>query len=544
MIFGDLPVAEAEGAVLAHSQQVGARHFKKGTRLTAADVAALQAAGVATVVAARLEDADLDEDAAAERVARACAGQGIELGTAATGRVNLFATADGIAVYDRARLDAVNLVDEAITIAAVHPYDRVEAGQLIATVKIIPLGIAAARCAEAAAQATADGGSLIELAPFQPRKAGLLQTLLPGTRDKVLEKGTTAIRERMHGLGGTLHAEERVAHQPQAIADGLQRLRAAGCDLLLILGASATTDRRDAIPAAVEAAGGRVRHYGMPVDPGQLLVIAELDGAPTLALPGSARSPRVGGNDWVLWRLMAGLEVTREDVMRLGAGGLLKEIPTRPLPRAEAAPQKSAPKSGPPRIAALILAAGQSRRMGGDNKLLQEVYGRPLLANALDAAERSRAEPVVVVTGHQREEIEALLADSAVGVVHNPDYADGLSTSLKTGLAALPADIDGVVVLLGDMPGIDTSVIDRLIDAFDPAGGAAICVPSWQGKRGNPVLLARRFFPEIREIAGDVGAKPILAEYPDQIREVEMEDAAVLTDLDTPEALAAYRSGA
>ncbi len=189
-----------------------------------------------------------------------------------------------------------------------------------------------------------------------------------------------------------------------------------------------------------------------------------------------------------------------------------------------------------------MLAAGQSRRMGGDNKLLQQVDGRPLLLHALDAADGARAEPVVVVTGHQREAVEALLEERQVERVHNPAYADGLSTSLKAGLAALPADVDGVVVLLGDMPGVSAATIDRLIAAFDPTGGAAICVPSWRGKRGNPVLLARRFFPEIQEIAGDVGAKPILAEYPEQIRTVEMADDAVLTDLDTPEALAAYRA--
>ena len=213
MIFGDLPVAEAAGAVLAHSQQVGDRHWKKGTRLTQSDVATLQAAGVETVVAARLDAEDLDENAGAERVARACAGDGIDLGPAATGRVNLFAAADGLAVYDRERLHAVNTVDEAITIAAVGPYDRVETGQLIATVKIIPLGLPAARCDDAARRARPGGAPLIGVAPFQPRRAGLLQTLLPGTRDKVVEKTTTAIRERMQGLRGTLHASTFAARE-------------------------------------------------------------------------------------------------------------------------------------------------------------------------------------------------------------------------------------------------------------------------------------------------------------------------------------------
>jgi molybdenum cofactor cytidylyltransferase len=541
MIFADIPAAEAEGAVLAHSQRVGARTFKKGMRLGAQDVRALIEAGVATVAAVRLEPGDLDEDAGARRVAAACAGAQVSLGTAATGRVNLFAEADGVAVYDRARLDAVNLVSEEITLAAVHPYDRVERGQLIATVKVIPLGVAEATADAAAEAAHVGDAALLRVAPFQPRACGLVQTTLPGTRDKVLAKTTEAVRARVEGLHGHLALETRAPHTVDGVAGALADLRRRGADLILILGASATTDRRDVIPRAVEAAGGRVRHYGMPVDPGQLLVLAELDGAPVLALPGSARSPRVGGNDWVLWRLMAGLEVTRADIMRMGAGGLLKEIPTRPLPRAAAAPEHLPRAGAAPRIAALVLAAGQSSRMGGRNKLLQEVDGQPLLLHAVDAAEGSRARPVVVVTGHDHANVAALLRSRRLRTVHNPAHETGMASSLRTGLSALPGDVDGVVVLLGDMPGIQAGTVDRLIAAFDPDGGAAIVAASVHGRRGNPVLLARRFFPEIREIEGDQGAKPILQAYPDQVRLVECDDA--FTDLDTPEALDAYRTG-
>ncbi len=541
MIFADLPAAEAEGAILAHSQQVGERTFKKGIKLTADHVRALRDAGVETVVAARLEPGDLDEDLGARRVAEACAGGGVSLSTAATGRVNLFAEADGVAVFDRARLDAVNLVAEEVTLAAVHPYDRVERGQLIATVKVIPLGLAEATADAAAAAARAGGAPLLRVAPFQPRSCGLLQTILPGTRDKVLAKTTEAVRARVEGLHGQLGAEARAHHDTDGVARGLCDLYRGGAQVILILGASATTDRRDVIPAGIEAAGGRVRHYGMPVDPGQLLVLAELAGVPVLALPGSARSSRVGGNDWVLWRLMAGLEVTRTDIMRMGAGGLLKEIPTRPLPRAAAAPERTKKTGAPPRIAALVLAAGKSSRMGGRNKLLETVDGQPLLLHAIDAAAHSRARPVVVVTGHAQTQVARLLDGRALQLVHNPAYESGMASSLRTGLSALPNDVDGVVVLLGDMPAVTAAAVDRLIDAFDPEGGAAIVASSVAGRRGNPVLLARRFFPEIREIEGDRGAKPILQAYPDQVRLVETADA--FTDLDTPEALDAYRQG-
>lgn len=541
MFFGTLPPAEVEGAILAHSQEVEGKTWKKGTRLTADDAAALSAAGVSGLVVARLDPGDLDEDTAALRLAEACTGPGLEMGTAATGRVNLFATHDGLLIYSRAALDRVNLVSEALTVAAMEPYARVEAGQLVATTKVIPLAVPE-RAVIQAGEAASAAAPLFRTAPFQPHRVGLLQTLLPGTRDKVLVKSVETVAARLESLGSTLHAERRVAHETDAIAEGLNGLRSDGCALLLILGASATTDRRDVIPSGIAAAGGTVDHYGMPVDPGNLLVVARIGEVPVLALPGSARSPKTGGNDWVLWRLCAGLKVTSEDIMRMGAGGLLKEIAARPLPRAKAAPKRRVKTAEPPRIAALVLAAGQSRRMGARNKLLEEVDGQPLLLKAVDAALQAHSEPVIVVTGHARESVEALLAGRAVTTVHNPDYGEGISTSLRRGLKALPEDVDGVVVLLGDMPGIRAEVIDRLIDAFDPAAGASICAPTYQGKRGNPVLLARRYFPEAREITGDVGAKPLLSTYNDQVVSVEMPDEGVLTDLDTPESLDTYRT--
>src|SRR5438270_6407056 len=153
----------------------------------------------------------------------------------------------------------------------------------------------------------------------------------------------------------------------------------------------------------------------------------------------------------------------------------------------------------------------------------------------------SRARPVVAVLGNQADEIDRALGKLPVGRVRNPSFAEGLSTSLKCGLAALPDDIDGVVVCLGDMPLITGRDIDRLIAAFNPLEGRAIIVPTRRGKRGNPVLWARRFIPEMAELAGDVGAKHLIGEHAELVAEVEMDSDAILVDIDTPEALAALR---
>jgi len=540
MRFGPVPLAEAEGAILAHSQRAGDRKLKKGQVLSAADIAALAAAGHETVVAARLEPDDIDENEAAARIAKAAAGDNISLSPAATGRCNLYAEARGLAVIDAARIDRVNGVDEALTVASIRPYEPVEAGQMVATVKVVTFALDR-RVVETGAQIAGEGGALVRVAAYRHPKVGLIQTRLAGIKDSVLDKTSETTRLRVVEMGGRFAGEVRCAHTEAEVAAALAGLRDQGCQIVLVLGASAVVDRRDVLPAAIERAGGAIEHFGMPVDPGNLMLLARWGDLRVLGLPGSARSPRLHGSDWVLQRLMAGLPVTGRDLMGMGVGGLLKEIPGRPLPRAEAAPRRRhrAKAAAQPRIAAVVLAAGQSRRMGPVNKLLADIEGVPMVLRVVDAALASRARPVVVVVGHEAERVRQSLSGRDVTVVENPDYAGGLSTSLRRGISALGDEVDGALVLLGDMPRIGAGHLDRLIAAFDPAGEAAICVPVFGGKRGNPVLWGRRFFAELQDIAGDVGARHLIGEHADSVAEIEMGDEGVLIDVDSPAALTA-----
>jgi molybdenum cofactor cytidylyltransferase len=543
MRFGEIPVGEAADAILAHSLRFGVTALKKGRVLTAADVAALLAAGVEHIVAARLDPGDIREDEAAARVAAAIAGPDITVANAFTGRANLFAEARGLLVFNRDRLDRVNLVDDAVTVGTLPPFAVVEPRQMVATVKIIPFALPKA-AVEAAANFAKEGGKLLAVAAFVPRNVALIQTRLPGLKESILDKTRDVTEQRLAALGSTLASEERCAHATAELAPRIAAAVTAGADLVFVHGASVIVDRRDVIPAAIEAAGGRIEHFGMPVDPGNMLLLGRLDGRPLLGLPGCARSPKENGFDWVLQRLVAGLRVGREEIMRMGAGGLLAEIPSRPLPRAEAspAPAKPQPKVPPgPRIAALLLAAGRSSRMGGPNKLLEPIDGVPMVVRTAQRLLSSRARPIVAVLGNQADQVDAALGKLPLQRVRNAAFAEGLSTSLKCGLAALPADLDGVIVCLGDMPLVAGRDIDRLIAAFNPLEGRAIVVPTRRGKRGNPVLWASRFLPEMAELAGDVGAKHLIGEHADLVAEVEMDSDAVLTDIDTPDALAALR---
>ncbi len=543
MKFGDTPLDQAAGAVLAHGLRAGKAVFKKGRVLTGADIAALRTAGVTTVVAARIEPGDVTEDEAARRIAAALKGPNLTATAPFTGRCNLYAAARGVAVVDRDRLDRLNLLDEAVTVATVPPYDAVEPRQMVATIKIIPFAVpeAVVQACEAVAR---EGEPMLRVAPFRQKAAVLIQTTTEGLKPRILDNTEQATRQRLESLGGSLRAEARCAHRTEALAEEIARTLRTAPDLVLVSGASAITDRRDVIPAAIERAGGEVIHFGMPVDPGNLILLGRIGDRPVVGLPGCARSPKFNGFDWLLQRLMAEVPVTASDIMRLGAGGLLKEIPSRPLPRAEAetptrdnrAPAAAtAPHA--PRIAAVVLAAGLARRMGS-NKLLAPIDGVPMVARAVDAALASQARPVIVVVGNEAERVKAALAGRAVAFVANPDFAEGLSASLKRGIAAVPPECDGALVCLGDMPRVAASDLDRLIAAFNPLEGRGICVPVREGKRGNPVLWGRRFFAEILGVAGDVGAKHLIGAYPEAVAEVAMDSDGVLIDIDTPQALA------
>lgn len=531
MQFGTIPVTEAEGAVLAHSRRVNERLFRKGRVLTAEDIAALKAAGVREIMAARLSAGDVDENEAARRIAALCVGANVTANAAFTGRVNLHATRAGLAEIDVRAIEALNAIHESITIATVEPFAKVEPRRMIATIKIIPFAAPVGAVAEAENLLRRPP---IRVTPFDKKRAALISTSLPDTKPSVLDKNHSALDARLKPLGSEIVFERHVPHETAPLSEALTQAAKEGCDLILVFGASAITDRRDVIPAAIEQAGGTVERFGMPVDPGNLLLLGGLGPAKVVGLPGCARSPKRNGIDFVLERLAADIPVTPKDIAAMGVGGLLMEIATRPQPREE---ELQVPHA--PRIAAVVLAAGLSSRMG-QNKLLLEISGQPLIRRTVQAVLASQASPVIVVTGQDAERVHAALSGFDVQFTKNNDFAKGLSTSLKCGLKAVPDESDGALIVLGDMPLVTPELLNTLIAAFNPAEGRAICVATHAGKRGNPVLWARRFFPEIMTIEGDVGAKHIIAANDEMVCEVEVSTDAPLTDIDTKEDLAAF----
>jgi molybdenum cofactor cytidylyltransferase len=534
MKFGPVAPADAIGGVTVHTIRKGSLVLKKGTTVGAAEIDALTRAEVAEIVIARLDADDVSEDVAAASIAQAVAGTGVNVERAVTGRANLFAAQAGVLVVDRAAVDRINRVDEAITLATLPAFKAVVAGEMIGTVKLIPFGIAATLRDAAVAAVAPD---TLRVVPYMVQRVGIVSTMLPGLAPKVIDKTLRVTAERLAPAGARIIAERRVAHDETKLAGAIRELLGLGAELVIVFGASAIADRRDVIPAAIESIGGRIEHFGMPVDPGNLLLIGNAQNVPVLGAPGCARSPTENGFDWVLMRLLAGLTVSRADITGLGVGGLLMEIVTRPQPRVPLG------TDGNRNVSAIVLAAGRSTRMGGPNKLLAELNGKTLVRIVAEQALASKASSVVVVTGHQADQVRRALDGLDVAFAHNPDFAEGLATSVKAGVGAVPAVADGAVVCLGDMPLIDAALIDHLIEAFAPDRGALITMPVSDGRRGNPVLWSRRFFGELMTLDGDIGARHLITRHSEAVAEVPVEGKSAFLDIDTPDALEQARRG-
>jgi molybdenum cofactor cytidylyltransferase len=328
--FGQVPVEQAIGALAAHSVRAGDMVVKKGTPVTADIAARLTQAGVEAMIAAWFEPGDIAEDEAASRLAQALAGANVIVEAPFTGRSNLYAETAGILVIDVDAINGLNAVDEAMTAATLPAYKPVVAGEMVGTVKIIPYAISEVLLQQGIERA---GKSALRIAPYARRRVGVVSTTLPGLKPSVIDKTLAVLGRRLEPAGARITQDRRVPHEAAALAQELISQAGSDTDLIVIFGASAIADRRDVIPSAIEMAGGRVEHFGMPVDPGNLLLIGSIAGKPVIGAPGCARSPKENGFDWILRRFLADVPVTRADIMSLGVGGLLMEIVSRPQPR-------------------------------------------------------------------------------------------------------------------------------------------------------------------------------------------------------------------
>lgn len=531
MKFGPIPVADVTDTVLAHSLRLGEHFWRKGQRLNNADREAFAAAGLSEVIVARLDAGDVSEDAAALALAETLAGAHVRVGHANTGRCNLYATQDGMLTLAIDQITALNAFDESMTCATLPPFSRVRSGQILATIKVIPFAVPEQKLAAALQHC---GQAALTVAAFKPLQFRLIQTLVADLKPSLLQKTATIMVARVQALGGQLIDAPPVAHAPTALAAAL---KVPHDGPTLIMGASAITDRNDVLPSAILAAGGEVHRVGLPVDPGNLLCLGALGGQTIIGLPGCARSPKLNGLDWVLERLCAGLPLDNSLCAAMGVGGLLAEVNDRPVPRLRTDPDAHAL---PPHLGAIVLAAGQSLRMGQDKLLLDDGHS-PVIAQTVTCLMAANLASPLIVVGDNGPAIAAATSHWALPLVYNPQAASGMASSIRAGLRLVPDRWDGVFIILGDMPGVQPATLQKLVAHFAPDAGHDIIIPTYQGQRGNPLLWGRRHFERLAGLSGDRGAKALLDELTEAIIEVTVEDPGILLDIDTPEAWAKWQ---
>lgn len=523
MRFGEYPLDQCVGHVLAHSLKLGDLRLSKGTIISPDHVAALNELGQQSITIAIVEEMDLAEDEAAERIGAKFKSANLQVTSPVAGRVNLIADKDGVLLINQEEINAFNNVDETITIATLTPFARVQKGMLLATIKIIPYGVSK-RYLELALNCISTNS--VEISEFNPAFCDIILTKTEGFKQSLLKKGEAVLTERLRPLQLSVRSTQIVSHDALEIADAI-----ASCtsENIFVLGASATSDREDVIPKAVVQSGGLIIRFGMPVDPGNLLMLAENGSKKIVGMPGCVRAPALNGADWVLERLAAGVEITSRDIAIMGVGGLLKEISQRPLPRAT-------PKVRSQGVAAIVLAAGLSRRMGNDDKLFRQIKGQSLLRRSvtqISSADISTTFVVVrKITQAHHDELQGL----NVQLIEAPEASLGMSASMRAGILAAGPNVRAFLICLADMPDITHDHINTIIKAHDPEMDRLIVRPmTASGKFGHPVLFDGKYYEDMASIEGDIGAKSVVQLAADQVFDIEM-DEAITTDLDTPQA--------
>ena len=585
MKFGKTDTANATHTILAHSLKLADGRIRKGTRLTPDHIKRLVEHDIHEVTVARLEDGDVHEDEAANLLAKAMAGQGVQLGRAATGRVNCYAQNAGLFTLPRERLLACNQVSESITASTLAENLWVEAGKMIATIKIIPYAVPKQTLQDAidtfegmrsSVKTThlPESLSLEKLCVHNAmsRNAYLIQTTLPETPKSVLEKTERITQSRLVKREIELVNSVHCPHDIDDLATHLANLNKqieldkSSNAWILISGVSATSDRRDVVPQALEQAGGSILRCGIPVDPGNLLMLGTLGGSTVIGIPGCARSLKHNGLDLFMDRLACNVPVTQAWINSLAIGGLRDEIIDRPLPRgsdASSNQSKDVSKSAQSLpVTAILLAGGSSERFGSDNKLLAIKDGKPLIFYALDTILSSQIQRIIIVLGHEALDVknhciqyfqDIKEANSThVEFIVNTDFATGMASSLRTGISYLlqtnmnenSNTTQSAMVFLADMPHIKPTTINRLIDTLhvtishpatdDVVNPISAIVPTYNGMRGNPVILKPELFDLLLSVDGDTGARSLLKSNPSVVMEMDVNDAGILIDCDTP----------
>ena len=517
MYFGNIALDKSEGNILAHSLTINNKKFFKGKIISKKDIIFLKSNGLDSIICAVPNKNDIHEDKTAKILGKLFVNKSIVMEDPHTGRVNLLASETGLIIIDEKIINKFNATSEHITIATLKNYSKVNKGDMIATIKIIPFYVNSLILKNINNVHLKEA---LNIYPFKQKNVGLILSHSEKENLKLNKISVEMISNRLANLNSSLKKIITCKHDSYSISKNIKILKKEKIDLILVLGASAIVDIKDKIPEAIQLAKGNIIRFGMPVDPGNLLLLGKLKNIPIIGLPGCARSPSLNGFDWILERLIVGTKISSKNISDMGVGGLLKTT------------NKHKSNIKKYNISNIILAAGQSKRMKEKNKLLINIDNKKMIESIVNSAIKSNASNNIIVLGHQNKKIEKYISKD-ITIIINEEYKKGLSTSLKKGVSALPEECDAAIIILGDMPKITSDLINSLIKNFDPKNNKYIAAPTYNGKRGNPILVGRKYFPDILNLKGDKGAKNILDKNSKYINNVPQKDSFSLIDIDT-----------
>ena len=529
----------SKGSILAQTYNLSGRRLSKGTHVSEDMVELLNKENVKTVLCAVPHEGDVHEDSAAEAISKALDENQLYAEEASTGRVNFRTPALSIVRYNRELIKKINLVDESIAFSIVEHNQLLAKDDLIATLKIIPFFVSKIYVERVVDLISKN--EIFKIHYLQEKKVELIQTYYDWQKGSIFKATSNVTSSRLDALGCPLQKETLIPHNHRSLCSEIKSSIDRGSQVLLISGASAITDRADQIPKAILSVGGEIIQYGLAVDPGNLLLIGKVGNTTIIGMPGCARSPKLNGFDWVLQLLIADIPINKDELADMGAGGLLMEIASRPLPRALA---KSVNKKEK-KIMGVILAAGNSTRMGKGNKLLKNIGGAPLVRNTAIEMLKSDLDTCSIVLGYQSDKVAAVIKDLDIKLILNPRWEKGQSSSLMAAINNLDATYTDILIMLGDLPAVKSSHINRIIEEhlLTDNRKSRITIPSFKGQKGNPIIWGRSFFNDLSNLEGDVGGRALFSEHPAAINLIEMDDPCVLTDLDTPKDFADFLTG-
>ena len=518
-------IQETFGCLLMHSVFLEDGRIRKGKIIDKNDIAMMERSDIEKVQVGELEDDDIGENAASGLIAKAIATNQFSVSPTLSGKTNITSIADGLIEIDEGNVTKLNNLSPNIAVSTLNNHDVVYRGDHTVSVKIISFVISSSDLDKILNFLKKN--KIVKLKKFKSMRFGVIYTIAKNEKRSLIEKTKKSIMSRIGNYNSTIMDERVLPHNSASIKNNVVELLENNINCILLFLSTSVTDVNDIVPTVINDLGGKINSFGMPVDPGNLTLSGKINDVDIIVAAGSARSDSLNGFDWHLNCLHANIEVSQEMVNSLGVGGLLKDIDFA-VKRKRVSKTIDTKKSN---IAAVVLCAGESKRMGNRNKLLLKVAGKSLIKNYIDNISKSNVSEIVIVTGYQSIEIERELEGYDVKFIHNEKYREGMSTSLNTGINSLSKNINAAIICLPDMPMIGIYEINKLIEYYNPKIGNEICIATYNDQRGNPVLWDRKYFKKLMQIKGDKGGRYLLPKFLEQSVEVVLGEA-VAFDVD------------